>query len=189
MDLIYTGVKTLLATAGDVLPIVLFIVGFQVFVIRQPLHNVRRVLAGLTCTVIGLGLFLIGLEQVLFPLGRLMAQQLTDPEFIMRGVNVARAAVWTDYSWVYVFALAIGFSTAIAEPALLAVAMKASEISGGSISVWGLRVAVAIGVAIGVSLGCFRIITGLPLHAFILAGYVIVIIQTLWAPKLIIPLA
>ena len=189
MDLIYTGVDTLISTAGDVLPIILFIVGFQVFVIRQPLHNVRRVLAGLACTVIGLGLFLIGLEQALFPLGRLMAQQLTDPEFIMRGVNVARAAVWTDYSWVYVFALAIGFSTAIAEPALLAVAMKASEISGGSISVWGLRVAVAIGVAIGVSLGCFRIITGLPLHAFILAGYVIVIIQTLWAPKLIIPLA
>jgi len=189
MDLIGISVETLLATAGDVLPIILFIGGFQVFVIRQPLHNVRRVLAGLACTVIGLGLFLIGLEQALFPLGRLMAQQLTNPDFIMRGVDVVRAANWTDYSWVYVFALAIGFATTIAEPALLAVAMKASETSGGSISVWGLRVAVAIGVAIGVSLGCFRIITGLPLHAFILAGYVIVIIQTLWAPKLIIPLA
>ncbi len=189
MDLIRASVETLLATAGDILPIVLFIGAFQVFVIRQPLRNVRRVLAGLACTVIGLGLFLIGLEQALFPLGRLMAQQLTDPEFIMRGVDVVRAADWTDYSWVYVFALAIGFATAIAEPALLAVAMKASEISGGSISVWGLRFAVALGVAIGVSLGCFRIITGLPLHAFILAGYVIVIIQTLWAPKLIIPLA
>lgn len=185
----HASVETLISTAGDVLPIILFIGAFQVFVIRQPLRNVRRVLAGLACTVAGLGLFLIGLEQALFPLGRLMAQQLTDPEFIMRGVDVVRAAAWTDYSWVYVFALAIGFSTTIAEPALLAVAMKASETSGGSISVWGLRVAVALGVAVGVSLGCFRIITGLPLHAFILTGYVIVIVQTLWAPKLIIPLA
>ena len=66
MDLIYTGVDTLISTAGDVLPIILFIVGFQVFVIRQPLHNVRRVLAGLACTVIGLGLFLIGLERCSF---------------------------------------------------------------------------------------------------------------------------
>ncbi len=189
MVLIRASVETLLATAGDVVPIVLFIGAFQVFVIRQPLRNVRRVLAGLACTVIGLGLFVVGLEQVLFPLGRLMAKQLTDPEFIMRGVDVVRAAHWADYYWVYLFALTIGFATTIAEPALLAVAMKASEISGGAISVWGLRVAVAVGVAIGVSLGCFRIITGLPLHVFILAGYVVVVIQTLWAPKLIIPLA
>ena len=91
--------------------------------------------------------------------------------------------------WVYVFALAIGFATTIAEPALLAVAMKANDTSGGAIGVWGLRVAVAIGVAVGVSLGCFRIITGLPLQLFILVGYVIVMIQTVWAPRLIIPLA
>jgi hypothetical protein len=90
---------------------------------------------------------------------------------------------------VYAFALSIGFATAIAEPALLAVAMKANETSGGAIHVWGLRVAVAIGVAVGVSLGCFRIITGMPLQAFILVGYIVVVIQTIWAPRLIIPLA
>lgn len=87
------------------------------------------------------------------------------------------------------FAAAIGFSTAIAEPALIAVAMKASEVSGGAIGVWGLRIAVAIGVATGISLGTFRIVTGLPLHYFIIAGYVIVIIQTAMAPRMIIPLA
>ncbi len=67
--------------------------------------------------------------------------------------------------------------------------MKANETSGGAIHVWGLRVAVAIGAATGVSLGCFRIIAGLPLQVFILVGYIIVVIQTIWAPKMIIPLA
>ncbi len=67
--------------------------------------------------------------------------------------------------------------------------MKANETSGGAIHVWGLRVAVAIGAATGVSLGCFRIIAGLPLQAFILVGYIVVVIQTIWAPRLIIPLA
>ena len=187
MDLIAAAIRTLASTAGDVLPVVMFVGLFQLFVIRQPLRNIRRVLAGIACTIVGLGLFLVGLEQALFPLGRLMAQQLTDPVFIERGVDAVTD--WRSYAWVYVFALAIGFSTAIAEPALLAVAMKVNETSGGAISVLGLRVAVAIGVACGVSLGCLRIITGLPLHVFILAGYVVVMVQTIWAPRLIVPLA
>ena len=97
--------------------------------------------------------------------------------------------MWQDYYWVYLFALAIGFSTTLAEPALIAVSMKANAVSGGAISVWGLRVAVAIGVGTGVSLGCYRIITGLPLHYFIAAGYLVVIAQTAMAPKRIVPLA
>lgn len=188
MDLIGSGLRTILSTSADVLPIVLFIIAFQVFVIRQPIRDARRLVAGLTFTILGLGLFLVGLEQALFPLGRLMAEQLTHPDFVMPG-SESLDFHWSHYFWVYVFALAIGFATTIAEPALLAVAMKANETSGGAIHVWGLRVAVAIGVAIGISLGCFRIITGLPLQAFILIGYIVVVIQTIWAPRLIIPLA
>jgi hypothetical protein len=188
MDMIGPGMKTVLSTSKDVLPIVLFIILFQVFVIRQPVRDIRRLAAGIVCTILGLGLFLVGLEQALFPLGRLMAEQLTHADFVKQGADTLDFH-WTNYLWVYVFALAIGFATTIAEPALLAVAMKANETSGGAIHVWGLRVAVAIGVAVGVSLGCFRIITGLPLQAFILVGYIVVVIQTIWAPKLIVPLA
>jgi hypothetical protein len=67
--------------------------------------------------------------------------------------------------------------------------MKANAVSGGVIGVWGLRIAVAIGVAVGVSLGCYRIIVGQPLYYFIAAGYLVVIVQTMLAPKLIVPLA
>ena len=72
---------------------------------------------------------------------------------------------------------------------LIAVAIKASELSNGAISSWGLRIAVAIGVAIGIALGCFRIVTGIPIHYFIISGYVVVVVQTLYAPRMIIPLA
>jgi len=188
VDMTGPMVTTILSTALDVLPILLFIFLFQLFVIRQPIRNLRHLVAGIAFTILGLGLFLVGLEQALFPLGRLMAQQLTDPGFLMSGAQ-ALDFHWTNYKWVYVFAFCIGFATTIAEPALLAVAMKANETSGGAIHVWGLRVAVAIGAATGVSLGCFRIIAGLPLQGFILAGYIVVVIQTVWAPKLIIPLA
>jgi len=96
---------------------------------------------------------------------------------------------WKDYVWVYLFAFAIGMSTTIAEPSLIAVAIKAEEVSGGTIGTWGLRIAVALGVAIGIALGTYRIVTGTPLHYYIMAGYVIVIVQTFFAPKIIVPLA
>jgi hypothetical protein len=120
----------------------------------------------------------------------MMAEQLTHPEFLLDGVEQAMANfTWQDFYWVYIFAATIGFSTAMAEPSLIAVAMKANTVSGGAIGVVGLRVAVAIGAGIGVSLGCFRIISGLPLPYFIAAGYFIVILQTMSAPKEIVPLA
>ena len=181
---------TLLATVKDVLPIAGVLFGFQFFVIRKPIPNLRRVLIGFGYVLIGLAFFLQGLEQALFPLGRLMAEQLTNPEFIYKGLTVIPDDIdWKDYYWVIIFAFAIGFSTTIAEPSLLAVAMKASQVSGGTIGIWGLRIAVAIGVAVGIALGSWRIITGYPLHYFIMAGYIIVVLQTLFAPKMIIALA
>ena len=96
---------------------------------------------------------------------------------------------WRSYGWIYLFAAATGFATTIAEPSLIAVAYKANEVSGGSISQRGLRVTVAIGVAFGITLGVFRIVTGTPLYLYIMVGYLIVIVQTFFAPKSIIPLA
>ena len=147
MDLITDLVHSIIRTVWDVLPIVAIVFGFQLFVIRRPIPKLKQVLIGFFYVLIGLALFVDGLEQALFPLGRLMAQQLTDPTFIQGGDAAATGLttlLWSDYYWVYVFAFAIGFATTIAEPSLLAVAIKASDVSGGTITVWGLRVAVAL---------------------------------------------
>ncbi len=179
-----------LDTVFDVLPIVVIIFGFQFLVIRQPVPHLKQVLLGFLYVLLGLSFFLVGLEQALFPIGELMATQLTDPVFIYGSLEkVPEFLHWSDYKWVYIFAASIGFSTTIAEPSLLAVALKAHEVSAGTISVWGLRVAVAFGVAFGIALGTYRIVSGTPLHYFIIFGYVIVIIQTFFAPKMIIALA
>ena len=121
-----------------------------------------------------------------------MAEQLTDPAFIQTALAAGETAAdidWRDYYWVYIFAFLIGFSTTIAEPSLIAVAIKANEVSGGAIGVWGLRIAVAIGVAVGISLGCYRIVVGDPIHWYIIGGYVLVVLQTSIARRLISPLA
>lgn len=193
MELLTNFLSVLLATVTDVIPIAVILFGFQFAVLRRPIPNIGKVLIGFVYVLLGLAFFLQGLEMALFPLGKLMATQLTDPVFLAGGeqlaADVVRVLNWQDYYWVYWFGAAIGFATTVAEPSLIAVAMKASQVSGGAITVWGLRVAVAIGVAIGISLGTFRIITGTPLHWYIIAGYVIVVVQTFFAPKLIVPLA
>ncbi len=184
-------VELFLDTILDVLPIAAIIFGFQFFVLRQPMPNLKKVLIGLFYVLIGITLFLLGLEQALFPLGRQMAEQLTDPAFIhgLQSVTGHFQLQWHDYIWVYLFAFAIGLSTTLAEPSLIAVAIKAHEVSAGAIGIWGLRIAVAMGVAIGIALGSYRIVTGTPLHYYIIVGYIIVIVQTFFAPKIIVPLA
>ncbi len=182
--------QAFLGTLRDVLPIGAVLFGFQFLVIRKPLPNFRKVVIGFFYVLLGLTFFLQGLEEALFPLGRLMAEQLTDPSFIYHGLSeIPHIVHWFDYYWVLIFAFAIGFSTTIAEPSLMAVAIKASQVSGGAVSIWGLRVAVAIGVAVGISLGAWRIITGYPLYYFIAAGYAVVVLQTLVSSKKIIALA
>ena len=187
--------ETLLSTLRDVTPIIVILVVFQVGVLRRKLHNIRGIVTGSVMVLLGLALFLIGLEQALFPIGETMARQLTEEARALVSAApweedwLVGAVRWEDYWQVYLFAAAIGFATTVAEPSLIAVGLKAEEVSGGAVRAWGLRIAVAVGVAIGVSLGCFRIVTGTPLPWYIVAAYVIVIVQTYLSSRTIVPLA
>jgi hypothetical protein len=178
---------TLRDTILALLPIVVLIAVFQRLVIRQRLAEIRSIAVGFALVLVGMVLFITGLENALFPLGRAMAQQLTDPAFL--GVGDAAAASWQDYWAVYAFGGLIGFATTIAEPALIAVTKKAQLVSGGTLSAWGLRIVVAFGVMVGIALGCFRIVNGSPLPAYIIVGYLVVSIQAFHAPRSILALA
>jgi len=185
--------SSLITTVSDILPITLVIAFFQGVVLRRPIANLSQRLWGWGFVIVGLSFFLVGLQLALFPLGESMAQQLTS-DFQQQNpqdleMNHAQTPAWYHFYWTFIFAFAIGASTAIAEPSLIAVAMKAEEVSGGSIQAWGLRLAVAIGVGTGVAIGTFRIVTGTPLPYYISAGYAIVMVQTYFAPRMIVPIA
>lgn len=180
--------KPLWNSARDLLPIVCVVAVFQLFVFRQPLENLAQLLVGLAFVIVGLTLFIIGLEMGLFPLGENMANQ-----FARRGKLFGLIA----------FAFSIGFGTTFAEPALIAVAGKAAELSvendeqleGGQLEearakfALQLRVVVALAVGSALVIGVFRILKGWPLHYMIMAGYVLVMILTSLAPDNIIGVA
>lgn len=188
MDSPTTLVSTLAATALDILPIAVIIFSFQFLALRKRLNRARQVVAGFILVWLGLSLFLVGLERALFPIGTLMAEQLIASIGASSGGTLA-GHPWTDYYWVYLFAFMIGASTTIAEPALIAISIKVHEVSAGRISPLRLRIAVAIGMALGITLGTWRIVTGLPLSGFVIAAYLVVILQAFTAPRYIIPLA
>ncbi len=169
-----TVVNGILNVVKDIIPILAIILFFQYGVIKKNIHNIKSVIFGFIFVIIGLYAFILGLELGLFSLGETMAYQLTHT-----GQTIL----------IYTFAFAIGFSTTMAEPALMAIAKKSREISDGKINDFWLRVFVALGVAIGIALGAFRIVDGGHLHYYIIVGYMIVIALTFLAPKYIIPIA
>ena len=170
---------------ADLLPIILVIGFFQLVVLRQPLPQLSEVLVGTVLVVAGLSLFVQGLEMSLFPIGKAMAHALA-----------RKGSVF----WLLTFAFALGFSTTVAEPALIAVSEEAADIAvqgglieGGITSLqnyaWGLRLSVAISVGIAILVGVLRILRGWPLHYLIIVGYILVMLMTIVAPKEIIGLA
>jgi hypothetical protein len=187
MNLLHDLTSTFWATVKDVAPIVLLIAFFQIVVLRKPMPHLKKMVFGIVLVILGLTFFLIGLEKALFPIGEVMATQLSSPEFLSSKLLADNNPM--AYFWIYLFAALIGFATTIAEPSLIAVAIKAKEVSGGAIGLWSLRLTVAVGVAIGLALGAYRIVVGTPLFYYIVGGYLFVVIQTVFAPKNLVALA
>jgi hypothetical protein len=164
----------LLGVVRDVLPIIAVIAFFQYGVVRKPIAHLHKVAGGFALVIIGLYAFILGLNLGLFPIGESMAFQLT------RG---------DGFFAIYTFAFLIGFSTTMAEPALIAIAAKARQVSNERINDLILRLFVATGVAVGITLGCHRIIVGDSIQYYIMAGYLGVVVLTYFAPRYIIPIA
>ncbi len=169
----------------DLLPIIIVIAFFQIVVLQKPIPNMGQLLVGAALVVLGLSLFIKGLEIGLFPIGESMAYA-----FARKGSVI----------WLLIFAFSLGFGTTIAEPALIAVADKAADIAsiGKAIAdtdtarssyASGLRLTVALSVGIAIVVGVLRILKGWPIHYLIIGGYVGVVIMTFFAPKEIIGIA
>ncbi len=176
---IYTG------SFRDLVPIIVVIGFFQMVVLQQPFPDLERVLIGLVFVVVGLSLFIQGLEIGLFPLGESMAGA-----FARKGSLTALLA----------FAFCLGFGTTVAEPALIAVSAKAAEVAGSAGFILDeaearadyalqLRLTVALSVGASLVLGVFRILKGWPIHYLIISGYLIVVIVTGFAPPEIVGIA
>lgn len=178
-------VRSVAGSARDLAPIFLVIGFFQYFILQQPLAGISGLVAGAVFVLIGLTLFIYGLELALFPIGEQLAFSLA-----------RKGSVF----WLLIFAFFLGFGTTIAEPALTAVAKEASEVAAraGAIAnsdearaayVLGLRITVAFSVGTALIVGVLRIIFGWSLTKMIVSGYALVIGMTAIAPAEVVGIA
>lgn len=169
----------------DLMPIILVIGVFQVFVIKQPVQGFASLVFGAFLVVAGLAFFIFGLRLALFPIGEGLAHSLARKGSLF---------------WLFAFAFVLGFGTTIAEPALLAVAAEASEVAvdAGAIAATeesraryalGLRLVVALSVGVALLIGVFRILANWSLPVMIIGGYFLVILATTVAPAEIVGVA
>jgi hypothetical protein len=167
----------------DLLPILIVVSFFQIVVFQQPFPNLVEILTGFIFVVLGLMLFVEGLEMGLFPVGENLSYAL-----------VKKGSLF----WLLLFSFLLGFSTTIAEPTLIAVANEAAEIAVESNMIrseiensyaFGLRLSVAISVGLAILTGIWRIIKGWPIYYLIIGGYALVIIMTHFAPEEIVGIA
>lgn len=169
----------------DLLPIILVIVAFQLMVLRRPIPNMTETLVGALLVVLGLVFFVQGLEMGLFPIGEAMAKA-----FARKG----------SLAWLLLFGFLLGFSTTVAEPALIAIAGKAADVvaeagyitaddSSRSLYALQLRLTVALSVGAAVVLGIFRILRGWPIQYLIIGGYAVIVLMTSVAPEAIVGIA
>jgi len=177
--------KTLIGSFFDLLPIVVVIGFFQLVVLQQPIPNLLEILIGSLFVLIGLTLFVQGLEMGLFPLGESLAFA-----FARKG----------SLTWLLIFAFALGFGTTVAEPALIAVANEAAKVAAEGLVIeateqarvdyaLGLRLTVALSVGFAIVIGVLRIVRGWPVQYLIIGGYLGVIVMTFFAPPEIIGIA
>ncbi len=177
--------KQTLGSLRDLAPIFAVIAFFQIVVLQKPFPDLASVAIGLACVVLGLALFIQGLESGLFPLGEALAEGMA-----RKGSVTALLAM----------AFCLGFGTTVAEPALIAVAAEAADVAAeagfirasqaarGSYAL-ELRLVVAVAVGLAILLGVLRIVKGWPIHRFIIGGYVLVMVMTLFAPEEIVGVA
>lgn len=177
--------RNLAESVRDLTPIVLVVGAFQLLVLKTPFPNLLDVMTGLLLVVLGLALFIQGLQMGLFPIGESMAFALARKGSVV---------------WLLVFAFALGFSTTIAEPALIAVAGEAADVASKAGAIGadaaaresyadGLRLSVAFSVGFAILAGVLRIIKGWPIHYWIIGGYILVLLLSLMAPEEIIGIA
>lgn len=166
--------EALLDSFRNILPILLVIVGFQLLVFQSVPDEFLTIAAGFLIVIVGVAFFLVGLEVGVFPLGNSLSNEFLQKRSLILFV---------------VFGFAIGFSASIAEPAIIAVALQAQDITNGAIDALTLRLIIAFSVGAITAFGILRALLGWSISKIIIGGYLLVLVVTMMTPPAIIGLA
>ncbi|MEX1014532.1 MAG: DUF1538 domain-containing protein [Candidatus Paceibacterota bacterium] len=147
-------------------PLLLFFLFFQVFILKLPFKKVKNIIVGVLLTFIGLSLFLQGVHVGFLPVGREIGDIVGS---------------WT-HQWILIpVGFLLGFVATFAEPAVRVLNVEVEKVTSGYIPAKLLLYTLSIGVAISIALAMTRIIYGIPLWYFIVPGYFLALSMALFS--------
>ncbi len=155
--------STIWEVAIALAPVIVTFILFQIFILKLPKRQVRKIATGITLSFFGLVFFLQGVHIGFLPLGEAMGKSLGALE----------------HNWILIpIGFLMGYSVIMAEPAVLVLNAQVEEVSGGHINKKVMLYTVCIGVAVAVALAMVRVLYGISLWYFIVPGYIIALSLT-----------
>ncbi|ERN51755.1 DUF1538 domain-containing protein [Alkalihalophilus marmarensis] len=147
--------------AFALIPLLIFFLFFQFFILKLPKKKLLDILKGMILTFWGLAFFLQGVHIGFLPAGEMMGTLMGQ----------------LDHLWMLIpIGFLLGFVATFAEPAVRILNHEVEKVSGGYIPKKVMLYTLSIGVAISIALSMLRIIAGIPLWYFIIPGYLIALI-------------
>ncbi len=150
-------------------PIVLIFVIFQVITKRYHIHNVIKMSLGFVYTYIGLVLFLTGANVGFMPAGRLIGAEIAGSSFKALLIPIG---------------MLMGYFVVAAEPAVHSLKRQVNEITNGAISQKAVALSLSIGVSVSVGIAMLRVLTGIPILPFLIAGYAVSLVISYFVPSI-----
>lgn len=162
------------ATLRAVAPLIIVVCILQVTIVGAPAALFLQFLAGSVLVTLGLLLLLTGIEFGILPMGRFI------------GANLAGRS---SLAMLLIIAFALGFATTAAEPDVLVLAQQVDQASRGSLPGQRIVYVIAAGVAVFAVIGYLRVASGLSMRGLLTGMYGLMIVLTLIAPGMLVPLA
>ena len=151
-----------------VIPIIVIVSMLHFFLVPLGMNLFLRFLIGSLLVIVGLTIFLLGVEIGITPLGSLTGNMLAKS-------NKVRIVI--------VAGLTFGFFISIAEPGLMVLANQVNGVTGGSISGITILITVSIGLAVMLAVGFFRVFYNIPLYLILIVLYTIIFVMALFTSR------
>lgn len=154
------------------LPIVILFIVFQIITFKLKKRPLKRIIKGLVYTLIGLVLFLTGVNAGFMEVGTLVGYTIAslDNKAILVGIGGL-----------------LGLVVILAEPAVYVLTKQIEDVTSGYLKRRVVLVALSLGVSLAVGLSMLRIIVPeIKLWHYLLPGYLLAIVLSYLVPKLFV---
>ena len=159
----------------SIAPLFALFVIFQIFLLKMTRRQVIRIIIGFIYALIGLTIFLIGVNGGFSQAGAALGQKLG-------ALAVERGGIW--YVLLLGTGLALGAIIVSAEPAVWVLSEQVESVSGGTIKRKVLLVFLSVGTALAIGLSMLRAVSGFNLKIILIPGYIIAMGLMLFCPSL-----